>query len=199
MVRFVNLITDIFSFLCSQDPARSFEIAGRHLPCCQRCTGLYLGLAVSFIYLLLTRQYRKGLAPRSILYINIASLAIMPVFGFHLLDPGPVWRCWTGLIFGNAVAFLLLPAAFIIINEGRIFGRHTKASATSFWILFAFLNTMPLWSPLRTAWFFNLVLIMSLIALSVVAVCIFVLSVWLVRQAAAFFIIKGFSHVCTKS
>jgi len=116
----VSTLNYLFSFLCSQDPLRSFTIQGHILPFCQRCTGLYVGLGISFIYLLVSGLYKKGLPSLSVIYVNIASLLIMPVFGFHLLDPGPAWRFWSGLIYGNAVAFLLLPATSIICNRGRI-------------------------------------------------------------------------------
>jgi len=57
----------------------------------------------------------------------------MPIFGFHLLDPGPAWRLWSGLIYGNAIVSLLLPAVFIIYNQDRRFSKGTDPSTTSFW------------------------------------------------------------------
>jgi uncharacterized membrane protein len=145
-----------FSFLCAQDAARSFVIAGHTLPLCQRCTGVYVGLAVSSAFLWLGGFHRRGLPPRSILYANIAALALMPVFGFHLLDPGPLWRLWTGLVFGNAVAFLAVPAAFILRRRGRLPGRHTRGSVVCFWIFYACLNTTPLsFSIPSPAWYYT--------------------------------------------
>lgn len=178
----MSLISYIFSFLCDQDPARSFEIAGRYLPLCQRCTGLYVGLGISFIYLLVTRHHKYGLPPRSILCVNIASLLMMPIFGFHLLDPGPAWRFWSGLIFGNAIAFLLLPAASIIRNAGKVQGSYTKASTSGFFALFAFLNSIPLWFPIQSSLFYYAVLTLALIGLLCVLFCLVSAMAFLIKR-----------------
>ena len=195
----MSLISYIFSFLCSQDPSRSFEVAGHLLPFCQRCTGLYLGLGISFIYLLATRHYRKGLPPRSILYVNIASLLMMPIFGFHLLDPGPAWRFWSGLIYGNAIAFLLLPAASIIRNKAKIQGSYTKASTSGFFILFAFLNSIPLWFPVQADLFYYAVLIVALMGLLGVVFCLLAIVAFGMNKITVSLFLKGLSNGHAKS
>jgi uncharacterized membrane protein len=118
----MNLVELLFSFLCSQDASRSFVVGGELMPCCQRCTGLYVGIALTVLYLLLSGDYRRGLQSRTVAYINITSLLIMPVFGYHLLDPGPGWRLWSGLIFGNAIAMLLVPSTVLIVKKGVRWG-----------------------------------------------------------------------------
>ncbi len=178
----MSVISYVFSFLCSQDASRSFAIGGHLLPFCQRCTGVYLGLGISFVYLLASRHYKKGLPPRSIIYVNIASLLIMPVFGFHFLDPGSAWRFWSGLIFGNAIASLLLPAASIICNRGRTFGQYTKVSTSSFFVLFAFLNTIPLWFPIQSRFFYYAVLTLAFTGLLCVLFCIVAVIVFLIKR-----------------
>lgn len=180
----MNLFSYIFSFLCSQDPSRSFVIAGHILPFCQRCTGLYVGMGISFVYLLTGRLYKKGFPPLSILYVNIASLLIMPILGFHLLDPGPVWRFWSGLVYGNAIASLTLPAASIIWHEGKVFGRYTKISTALPWILFVFLNTIPLWFPIQSTYFYYLILALSLTGLLCILVCVVLAIVLLLKKPA---------------
>lgn len=182
MVRFMSIINYIFSLLCSQDPSRSFAIAGRLLPFCQRCTGLYLGLGITFIYLLLSRHYKKGLPSASIIYVNIASLLMMPIFGFHFLDPGPPWRLWSGLIYGNAIASLLLPATSIVCSKGLILGQYTKRSTFTFFILFAFLNTLPLWFPIKSGFFYYLVLILTLIGVACVLLCLIAVVTFLIKK-----------------
>lgn len=181
----MSIIGYIFSFLCSQDPSRSFEIAGRLLPFCQRCTGLYLGLGITFVYLLLTRHYKKGLPPASIVYVNIASLLVMPIFGFHLLDPGPPWRLWSGLIYGNAVASLLLPATYIVYREGSILGQYTKRSTFAFFVLFAFLNALPLWFPIQSGFAYYVVLILTLIGLLCVLLCLLAVIAFVIKKITA--------------
>jgi|GEM_PF-1649191 len=223
----MTVVSYIFSFLCSQDPSRSFAIGGHLLPFCQRCTGLYLGLGITFIYLLVSRHYKKGLPPRSVIYVNIASLLVMPVFGFHLLDPGPAWRLWSGLIYGNAIASLLLPATSIICTgsrisqvsrlyrhfdrakraeksiqtakfhfpysrpiyekqyEGRVFGQYTKLSTFAFFVLFAFLNTLPIWFPIQSTFLYYTVLTLALIGLLCVLFCLVSVMAFLIKRMTA--------------
>jgi uncharacterized membrane protein len=173
-------------------------IADHVLPFCQRCTGVYLGIGLSLLYLFLTRAYRKGLPPLSILYVNIAGLVIMPVFGFHILDPGPAWRLWSGLVFGNAVAFLLLPAASVVCHEGKTCGRHTRASTILFWILFAFLNAIPFSFPIESPYCHTAVVILSLIGLLGVLVCVLALMAFLVKKTLLSVILKGLGNELEK-
>lgn len=164
------------------------------LPLCQRCTGLYVGMGISFIWLLANRYYKKGLPPRSIVYLNIASLAIMPIFGFHLLDPGPEWRLWSGLIFGNAVAFLILPGSSLICNEGKAANSYTRFSTLSFFIAFIFLNTIPLWFPIQSSYFYYTILTLILIGLLCVPFCIVSVMTFLAQKTVALLILKGFRN-----
>ena len=191
----MSIINYIFSFLCSQDPSRSYEIAGRLLPFCQRCMGLYLGLGITFIYLLVTRHYKKGLPPASIVCVNIASLLMMPIFGFHLLDPGPPWRLWSGLIYGNAIVSLLLPATYIVYREGKIFGRYTKRSTLTFFTLFAFLCALPLWFPIQSGSFYYAVLTLALTGLLCVLFCLLRVIFFLIRKITASLISTPMSKI----
>lgn len=195
----MSIFSYIFSFLCSQDPLRSFEIGGCFLPFCQRCTGLYVGLGISFIYLFLSGHYKKGLPPRSIVYVNVASLLMMPIFGFHFLDPGSAWRFWSGLIYGNAIASLLLPAAFVLCNDGRVFGRYTKASVFGFFVLFAFLNTIPFWFPVQSLLFYYVVLILASIGFFCVPFCLIAIIVFLMKKMIVSLILKGFDNGYAKN
>jgi len=191
----MTVVSYIFSFLCSQDPSRSFVIAGHLLPFCQRCTGLYLGLGITFIYLLLSRHYKKGLPPTSVIYVNIASLLIMPVFGFHLLDPGPAWRLWSGLIYGNAIVSLLLPAASIICSRGKVWGQYTKPSTFAFFVLFAFLNTLPFWFPIQSGFFTYAVLTLALIGLLCVLFCLVPVMAFLIKKITVSLILPLISRM----
>ncbi len=149
----MSLLHELFSLVCHQDALRSFTIAGTVLPFCQRCTGLYLGLGTAFVAQALTGSYKRGLPSGAVLYACILSLLIMPVFGFHLLDPGPAWRLWSGLIYGNAIAWLLMPATFTLARPGQLPCEPTRVSKIAFWAQFAFVNTLALWCPLHSAAF----------------------------------------------
>lgn len=188
----MNIITYIFSLLCSQNVSRSFVIDGDILPFCQRCTGVYLGMGIGFVYLFASGYYKKGLPPRSIIYVNIASLLIMPISGFHLLDPGSAWRLWSGLIFGNAIVFLLCPAVFVIFKEGKVFYHNIKVSALCFFVLFVFLSTIPFWFPIQSSFFYYGTIALALIGLSGVLLCIAAIIVFLIKKAMVSLILKGF-------
>ena len=195
----MSAVDHIFSFLCNQDVSRSFIIDGHVLPLCQRCTGVYMGMSISFLYLLVSRYYRKGLPPRSVIYTNIASLLIMPIFGFHLLDPGAAWRLWSGLIFGNAIAFLLLPAVVIICSKGKVFGHHTKVSTSWSFVFLVFLNTIPLWFPVQSSYFYYTILILAFAGPVCVLFCAGAVMGFLIRKATALFILKGFGNECARN
>ncbi|MBL7107245.1 MAG: DUF2085 domain-containing protein [Phycisphaerae bacterium] len=195
----MNIITYIFSFLCSQEISRSFVIDGRVLPFCQRCTGVYVGLGIGFLYLLISGYYKKGLPPRSVIYMNIASLLIMPIFGFHLLDPAPAWRLWSGLIFGNAIVFLLCPAVFVICNEGKAFGHNTKVSTFYFFLLFTFLSIIPFWIPIQSNYFYHAIIVLALIGLLGILLCIAAIIVFLIKKAMVSLILKGLGNGYTKN
>jgi hypothetical protein len=195
----MNIINYIFSFLCSQNVSRSFVIDGHVLPFCQRCTGVYIGLGISFVYLLASGYYKKGLPPRSIIYVNIASLLIMPIFGFHLFDPGPAWRLWSGLIFGNAIDFLLCPATLVIYNEGKALGHNTKVSTFCFFLLFSFLSIIPLWFPIQSSFFYYGTIAFALVGVLGVLLCIAAIIVFLIKKAMVPLILKGFSNGYAKN
>jgi hypothetical protein len=151
-------------------------------------------LGISCLFLLVSRLYKKGLPALSVIYVNIASLLIMPIFGFHLLDPGPAWRLWSGLIYGNAVASLLLPATSIIFNRGRVCSRYTKTSTLWFFVLFAFLNTIPLWFPIQSTFFFYVILMLAFTGLSCILFCLISIPVCLIKRATVSSILKGLSN-----
>jgi len=145
--------------------------------------------------LLVSGLYKKGLPSLSVIYVNIASLLIMPVFGFHLLDPGPAWRFWSGLIYGNAVVSLLLPATSIIYNQGRVRGQYTKTSTLWFFALFAFLNTLPFWFPIQSTLLYYVVLILALTGLFCVLLCLLVIIVFLIKKITASLISNPISRI----
>lgn len=153
----MDLIWNIFSYVCGQTPDRSFHIAGEILPVCQRCTGLYIGMAMTYLLVFLNGSYRRGLPPRAILIANIACILIMPPFGYHLIDPGPQWRFWTGLIYGNALATLFTTAGFSLIRERETFTSHwSDKQSYHFWILLLLINLLPFIFPIQTKWCYTI-------------------------------------------
>lgn len=194
----MNILNFIFSFLCNQAPARCFHIAGHLMPLCQRCTGLYIGMGFTFIWFLLSRNYNRGLPPRRIVYVNVICLLVMPVFGFHLLDPGPAWRLWSGLIYGNAIVFLFFPAALMICNKDRGFNHYKKFSTNSFWVFFVLLNSVPLWFPIHSAWLFYVTIFVILTGILGIVIVISIVFFNLIRKLVKSVIMKGFCYERSK-
>jgi len=50
------VIFDILSYLCHQLPERTLFIASVPLPFCARCAGIYTGMAIAAIYIIVTRR-----------------------------------------------------------------------------------------------------------------------------------------------
>lgn len=101
-----------FSYVCHQQPQRSFLIAAQPLAVCARCTGLYVGFALTtLLYPLFTSLRRTSPPERKWLFFATAPLAVD--FGLGLLG---VWenthwsRFITGALFGSVVVLYVLPA-----------------------------------------------------------------------------------------
>jgi len=188
------LINTLFSFLCHQGAERSFVIAGHMLPFCQRCTGLYVGMGIACVTLGVTGAYRKGLPPRSILYTNIGCLLIMPVFGYHLLDPGPAWRLWAGLIYGAALINLCLPAAVFMAGTKHSFEDYPLPCKVAFWSQFMCINTLALWLPVQTRVCLYTLIILAGLGLLAMTGCLMIGVRLLVKTIVPCFIWKGTCH-----
>jgi len=98
--------THWFTAVCGQDPGHTWAPGGILLPCCQRCTGLYVGAGVAVLLHLWLRPRLSG----RFLEIHGAFLLAMVPFGFHWVAQGPILRTLSGVLFGFAVVtFLWLP------------------------------------------------------------------------------------------
>ena len=112
-----ELLQSIFGWVCGQDPSHTWAPGGLTLPCCQRCTGLYVGACVAgLLHLWMTSSAlrwgpggRPGLSGRFLEAHGLMLLLMVP-FGFHWVTQGPVLRGVSGVLFGAAVlTFLWLP------------------------------------------------------------------------------------------
>lgn len=122
----MDLLESIFSLLCGQNPAHTWVLGegilqeggvadqvfgeallgGGALPCCQRCTGLYAGLALGVLLQIACRP-----RPTSrFLWAHAMLLLQMVPLGFGLVPQLPVVRALSGGAFAvGLVAFLWLP------------------------------------------------------------------------------------------
>jgi hypothetical protein len=101
------------------------------LPCCQRCTGLYVGAGVAALLHLWLRPKLSG----RFLEIHGTFLLAMAPFGFHWAPDGPVLRTLTGVLFGFAVVtFLWLPLS-PRAGEGASRSLHKRSCAGSYFLV----------------------------------------------------------------
>jgi uncharacterized membrane protein len=105
----MELISNIFHYICGQ--GRCFEIDGEVLPVCQRCFGLYAGAALTGMYLLLTRAWRRGLPNAAVVLLHSCLLIAALVGGLGVIDPGPMWRLLCGVWTGHVIMIWLIGAS----------------------------------------------------------------------------------------
>lgn len=108
--------------ICHRITDRSFSVAGRQLPLCARCTGMYLGIMLAFTVLLLAgRQRRSQLPPLKIMVVLIGFVILMGIDGLnsyshffettpHLYQPRNWLRLATGIATGLTMGLILFPA-----------------------------------------------------------------------------------------
>lgn len=107
--------------VCHRIVDRSFLINGRPLPLCARCTGMYLGVALTFGVLLAAGRARRVLLPPlPLLLILVGMIGVMGVDGLnsfshfipnfpHLYEPRNWLRLLTGVGTGLAMGLFVLP------------------------------------------------------------------------------------------
>jgi uncharacterized membrane protein len=108
--------------ICHRITERSFAINGRQFPLCARCTGMYLGAALTMLVLWLAGRARyTALPPLPILLTLLGFIAIMGADGLnsyshffangpHLYEPRNWLRLLTGMGTGLALGAIILPA-----------------------------------------------------------------------------------------
>ncbi len=107
---------------CHRITERSFTIGGRQFPLCARCTGMYLGVMLTFVMLLLAGRWRwSQLPPAKIMLVLVGLVGLMGIDGLnsyshffpdipHLYTPQNWLRLLTGLGTGLAMGAFVFPA-----------------------------------------------------------------------------------------
>lgn len=108
--------------VCHRITDRSYTIAGRQLPLCARCTGMYLGVTLTFLVLGLAGRRRWAyLPPLRVMLVLIGLIALMGIDGInsyshffpnfpHAYEPRNWLRLTTGMGAGLTMGIILFPA-----------------------------------------------------------------------------------------
>lgn len=108
--------------VCHRITERSFTIGDRQFPLCARCTGMYLGVALTLLVIFLAGRLRwSELPPLPVLLTLIGFIGLMGVDGInsyshffpdapHLYEPRNWLRLLTGMGTGLAMGVFMLPA-----------------------------------------------------------------------------------------
>jgi uncharacterized membrane protein len=105
-------IYKFFSFLCHQQPERSFHVLEHPFAVCSRCFGVYFGLVFGFIIYPFIRNIEE-IEPFSRIWLF---LSLVPIGIDWTLGMLGIWenthlsRFLTGLILGAACAVFIIPA-----------------------------------------------------------------------------------------
>ena len=107
--------------ICHQIPERSFYMSGYRLPLCARCTGTYLGVAISFLWFAVLRRWRAGeMLPNWMIVVMVAFVGLMGIDGLNsylslwgnlptLYTPQNWLRATTGSLNGIALSMIVWP------------------------------------------------------------------------------------------
>lgn len=91
------------AWVCGQNLERTWAPGGEWLPCCQRCTGIYVGAAVA----LMLRWFWPLRSGKAVLIVNTLLLLQMVPSVLHWLPDAPWVRTASGVLFGfGEVGFL---------------------------------------------------------------------------------------------
>jgi len=100
----------IGSVICHQLPERSFSLWSRQMPVCARCTGIYVGAAVTVLFSPVARRLQPSVrrSPK-----GVALLALLPAVATLVYEwttgvaPSNWIRAASGLCLGAAIAALI--------------------------------------------------------------------------------------------
>ena len=122
----LDAVLRFFGFaVCHTLPARTIALGGHYLPLCARCTGIYLGVAASYVFLLVRRGFKvNALPPVGVAIALTALLLPMAADGITsyagLRSTTNELRFLTGLAGGAALpifAFPLLAPELVLVER----------------------------------------------------------------------------------
>jgi uncharacterized membrane protein len=136
----LDFLHELFSCVCGQNLAHTWSPGGELLPCCQRCTGVYVGAFVAA----LLHLARSPQPTRFWRWLNGGFLLFMVPSGFYWISQNPELRAASGILFGfGLVAFLWLP-----LQKSIPPGAELKNSRPRLLIFFTALIATLIFTPL---------------------------------------------------
>ena len=130
-----ELARQIFSFLCHQDPSRTFKPGGLPLALCARCVGVYVGFVLALPMLIIVTRLPRKLA----MYLHGAFVLQVIPFGFHLIPHGLTVRTISGQLFAVGVTYFLFRA--IWYGKLRVDKSKSSSPYTGRWLMRYVLGT----------------------------------------------------------
>jgi uncharacterized membrane protein len=108
-----------FSFLCHQLPDRSFHLAGHQFAVCSRCTGLYVGFALTTLAYPLIRPLRTTTTP-ALIWLILATVPLLIDFSlgyFNIWANTHATRFITGALLSSVAVFYIIPGLVEITSK----------------------------------------------------------------------------------
>ncbi len=128
----MSIIEDFFnlagSLICHQLPSRSLYAGTEVLPVCARDTGIYAGIFVSVLFLLLMRRLSSekppGIAASVFMCILMLPMVLDGLLSYTgIVSTNNMTRLLTGALFGLPIPLFLAPAAHFSVtgaNERKV-------------------------------------------------------------------------------
>jgi uncharacterized membrane protein len=117
---FADSLYRFFSFICHQNPDRSFHLSGEPVAVCARCFGVYSGLFLGFPIYAVFRNLDETEPPSRVwLIASTIPIGLDWTLGFlGFWENTHISRFLTGFILGAACSMYLIPA-FVEIARNR--------------------------------------------------------------------------------
>ena len=168
-----HLLLPIFSIVCGENPQHIWTPGGQSLPCCERCTGLYIAASVA---LALHRWFRP-LISRRFLQLHALCLLQLGLFVFPWLPQSPVLRTVSGSLFGFGVVTFLWPAISLLRPPLNVSRLRTGAYALGLASCLGLIPAIAKWGGTLGAFVLTCLIIAGALALAALAFANLVL-VW---------------------
>ncbi len=181
----MDFITSVYANVCGQ--GRCLMVDGLALPVCQRCLGLYVGAALTGVWMLGSGMWRRGLPKQRVFPLQAGVLLAAMLGGTHVIDLGPAWRVLCGLWTGHVVVLWLVGGARHLWQAslsadlaGRRWSRRDELHSVLAAALLAILAfVLPKWPVLAWhAWTAVITAGMVFLAVAVAGACVAIAAWW---------------------